>query len=97
MKQRFSLGLLVVMVALLVVGGAGFGTQWQKTMLLRGELDGLRDQERELKALRAANERLREQQVSAAELTALRADHAALPRLRAEMEALTKHAPAVER
>jgi hypothetical protein len=95
MKQKLSLGFLVVLAALLVAGGVGLASQWQQTMLLRGELDGLHDQERELKALQAANERLRGQQVSAAELAALRADHAALLRLRAELEALKKGMPTV--
>jgi hypothetical protein len=97
MKPRLSPGFLVLLGVLLVAGGLSLASQWQQTMLLRGELDGLRDQERELKALRAANGRLRGQQVSATELAALRADHAAVARLRAEMEALTKHAPAVGR
>jgi hypothetical protein len=94
MKRQSSFGFLVVLVALLVVGGLGLASQWQETILLRGKLDGLRDQERELKALRSENERLRGQQVSAAELAALRADHAAVGRLRAELEALKKSAPA---
>src|SRR3989304_1701050 len=94
MKHRLSLGFLVVVVALLVAGGVGLASRWQETMLLRGELDGLRDQEREWKKLRFENERLRGQQVAAAELEALRADHAAVGRLRAELEALKKSAPA---
>jgi hypothetical protein len=96
MKPRLSLGILVLL-GVLLAGGVGLASQWRQTILLRGELDGLRDQERELKALRSENERLRVQQVSAAELTALRADHAALARLRAEMEALTKPATSVRR
>lgn len=94
MKQRSSVGFLVMVAVLVVAGGLGLASQWQQTMLLRGELDGLHDQERELKALRSANERLRGQQVSASELAALRADHAAVGRLRAELEVLKKGAPA---
>ena len=82
-----------MLTVLIIAGGVGLALQWQQTMLLRGELDGLHDQERELKALRAANERLREQQVSTAELSALRADHAAVGRLRAELSALEKVTP----
>jgi uncharacterized protein involved in exopolysaccharide biosynthesis len=40
--------------------------------------------------LRAENARLRSGQISEEELERLRADHAALPRLRAEIEALRK-------
>jgi hypothetical protein len=94
MKHRSTFGFFVVLTVLIIAGGVGLASRWQQTMLLRGELDGLRDQERELKALRAANEGLRGQQVSAAELAALRADHAAVGRLRAELEALKKVTPA---
>ena len=45
--------------------------------------------------LRSENERLRALQVPSAELDRLRADHAALVRLRAELEDLRKRAPAV--
>ncbi len=81
-----------MLTVLIVAGSAGLASQWQQTMLLRGELDGLRDQEREWKALRVENERLRAQQIPAAELAALRADHVAVARLRAELEALKKGA-----
>jgi hypothetical protein len=47
------------------------------------------------KVLPIRNHRVPE--LSASEPAALRADHTALPRFLAEMEALTKHAPAMER
>jgi hypothetical protein len=46
----------------------------------------------ELSRLKVENQRLRQKQIPAAELAALRADHDALPRLRSELEALTKTA-----
>ena len=51
----------------------------------------------DLARVRAENERLKERQISTTELEALRADHAALPRLRAELEALKPRPPAAGR
>ena len=93
MKHRLSLGFIVVVAALAVAGGAGLASQWQQTMALRSELELARLEVGELERLRAENKRLRDQQVSAAELEALRADHAALPRLRTEIEALKRTTP----
>ena len=90
MKRRSSLGFLVVMAVLVVVGGIGLALQRQETTLLRAELDLARSETRELGRLLEQNRQLREQQISDAELEMLRADHAALPGLRAEIEAFKK-------
>ncbi len=58
------------------------------------EIEHLRAENRDFEPLRAENQRWRGRQISAAELELLRADHAALPRLRAELEALKKGAQA---
>lgn len=79
-----------MVIALVVTGGAGLASRWQETMLLRGEIGLLRLDVSELERLRAENLRLREKQIPATVLEVLRADHAALPRLRAEIEALNK-------
>jgi hypothetical protein len=95
MKQQSYLGFCVVVAGLVIVGGVGLVSQWQKTMALRVELELARVEAGELARLRAENRRLREKQIPAAELEALRADHAALPRLRAEIEALKRASPGV--
>jgi hypothetical protein len=76
-------------VAVCVIGGGvAFGRM--ETARLRYELQGLREQCARKVELRAENARLRSGQISEEELERLRADHAALPRLRAEIEALRK-------
>ena len=77
-----------MVAALVIAGGAGLVLQWQQTMQLRGELERARFETEKLAQLRAENQRLRDRQIPAEKLEALRADHAALPRLRAELEAL---------
>lgn len=74
---------LVAAVVLLVLG-----RQWLTTAELRSSLELARGHTDELSLLQTENRRLKEKQVSAAELERLRADHAALPRLRAEVEAV---------
>ena len=69
-------------------GGAGLVWQRQEALLLRAERDVGHFEMRELQHLRAENARLRESEIPAAELEVLRSDHAALPRLRAELDAL---------
>jgi hypothetical protein len=90
MKNRSSLGFFVVLAAFAMAGGAGLWTQWLRTMSLRTELEAARAEVGELERLRMENTRLRSQQISPAQLAALRADHAALPQLRAQVEALNK-------
>lgn len=62
-------------------------------MELRVALERTKADADELTRLRDENRRLRAQQISSTELERLRSDHAALPRLRAELEAL-QHPPA---
>ena len=79
----------------MVIGGSiAFTREWQERMALRGELDLVRSEVSELARLRVENDRLRAKQIPAPELEALRADHTALPRLRAELAALKKRAGA---
>ena len=92
MHRRFSFGFPAVVIGLAIASGVGLAAQWQKTLLLRGELERVRWEAEELERLRAENLRLRGKQISPAELEALRADHAAVTRLRAELEVLRKPA-----
>jgi Tfp pilus assembly protein PilN len=87
MKSLGSPGFLIVIGVLVAAAGLGLAQQWRQTLLLRGEVELARSDVVELAQLQAENERLRARQVSVAELEQLRADHAALPRLRAELEA----------
>lgn len=77
------------MVTALVAAGAGaWAWHWRETAGLRTELEVIRTSAAELARMRAENQRLRAQQVSAEELARLRSDHEALPRLRAEVESV---------
>lgn len=78
------------MLLLVAAAGAVLWSQRLQTLSLRAELVAGRAAAGELAGLRAENQRLREKQITAAQLEALRADHAALPRLRAQVEALKK-------
>lgn len=88
-SSRFTLALTLV----LLVGGAACGWQRWQTTLLRDDLALQKIAAEELERLSAENARLKDRQVSAAELETLRADHAAVVRLRAEIEALDRAAP----
>jgi hypothetical protein len=93
MRPRSSLGFFLVLAALVVGGGIGLALQWRQSITLRVELERSRFRAEEMAHLRSENQRLREKQIPAVELERLRADHAALPRLRAEIEALNKPSP----
>ena len=80
--------LSVVLLALAFVAGAALWLQRQSATQLRGEIALLRDEHRKLAELRAENARLIAAQPSAAQLEAMRADHAAVLRLRGEIEKL---------
>jgi hypothetical protein len=90
MKPCSSVPFFVLLIAVLVTAVAGIGWRQRQTAALRDELAAVSRTAHELARLRTENVRLREKQIPAAELEALRADHAALPRLRAEIEALRK-------
>lgn len=65
---------------------------WRQSVELRTAVEAVRIEVSELSRLQVENQRLREKLIPAAELAALRADHDALPRLRSELDALTKRA-----
>jgi hypothetical protein len=88
MKSRSSFVFLVVLGALGLAGAEGAAHQWQQSIELRTAVELGRAEVSELSQLQAENRRLRQKQISAAELASLRADHAALIRLRAELETL---------
>jgi len=90
MKRQLSFGFLAVLTAIVVASGAALWSQRLQTMFLRLELDAARAEMGALERLRAENTRLRAQQIPVAQLEAWRADHAALPQLRAQVEALNK-------
>jgi len=92
MKKIATGRILSLLLALCLVVGASIMWQRQQTVQLRDELEQTRMEASELMRLREENRRWREKQIPTAELEALRADHAALPRLRAELEALSKSA-----
>jgi hypothetical protein len=95
MHKHSQLRFIVPAVAaiLLVVGGIAY--QRSETRVLRLELQDAKRVEAEILQLRKENERLKSRQIPAAELEQLRSDHAALPRLRAELSDLRKRASAV--
>jgi hypothetical protein len=78
-----------VIVVLLVVGLGGILlSQWKTTLQLEGQLEAARLAREDLARLRVEGERLQARQVSREQLETLRADHAAVARLRAELQAL---------
>jgi hypothetical protein len=93
-RHRPILGFVVLLGLVLGSVGAGMLSAWQERVLLRAERDLGKLEMRDWDRLRAENARLRGSQISAAELQRLRADHAALPRLRAELDALSRPAAA---
>jgi len=90
MNPRRSFKLVFMLAALVATVGVVLALQRQDTIALRRELAQVRASTVDLERLHAENRRLRDNQISAAELATLRADHAALPRLWSELETLTK-------
>ena len=82
----------VALLALAVVAGAGFALQRQSAAALQQEITLLREENHRLARLRAENQRLQADQVPVMEVERLRADHAALLRLRAEIEEMKARA-----
>jgi hypothetical protein len=80
---RFTAGLLLVLA---LVAGAWLWLQRQAAETLRAELALLREQNIELARLRADNEQLKASQLPTQELERLQADHAAVLRLRTEVQ-----------
>lgn len=84
---------ILIGVAVLSVGAVWIGVQqFQAGRELCAELADLRHRQIEEARLRSENPRLRDAQVQASELEGLRADHAAVVRLRGEIEALRQRA-----
>lgn len=90
MKHKSPVVFLAALAVLALGGGAALFIQRQETTRLEAERDLARFRQDDLAKLQAENQKLQARQVPAAELAALRADHAALLRLRAELEALKK-------
>lgn len=90
MKPLISPVFLLVLTGLTIAGGTALFTQWRQSMQHRLALEHAKLDAAELAQLREENRRLRAQQISPAELERLRSDHVALPRLRAELEALRR-------
>jgi len=80
--------LSALLLALALVAGAMLWLQRQAAAELRGEIALLRDESRELARLRKENQRLAAALPPAAELESLRADRAAIGRMRSEIDAL---------
>jgi hypothetical protein len=94
MKTGSSLGFWFLLLALLAAGGFGFAGQREEGNLLRAKLTLLQTEAKEVAQLQAENLRLRDLQIPAEKLAALREDHAAVLRLRAELAFLQKQAAA---
>jgi hypothetical protein len=80
--------LSVVMLVLALVSGAAWLLQREATAQLGDEIGLLRDENQKLAVVRAENVRIIAALPASAALEAMRADHAAVSRLRAEIEKL---------
>jgi hypothetical protein len=90
MKRQPSVAITVVGVVMAITALLGNARQWLQRLELRSAVESARLDVAEFTRLQTEHQRLREKQISLAEFAALRADHEALPRLRAELDALTK-------
>lgn len=85
----------VLCVGVLAAGfGWGMLRQWEQNRMLRIERWALQREADDVQRLGAENRRLLASQVSTVELERLRADRAALPRLREELADLQKRSQA---
>lgn len=85
------------LVAVAVAMSIAAWLRHEEAVTLRAEVGLLREDKKELARQRAENRRLKAAQLPAAELAALQADHDAVVRLRAEIEALKARTAAEER
>lgn len=93
MKARRTVsGVVVAAILIAVAAGIGVAREWSETQALRAEVELARTEAAELGRVRAENQRLRKKQITTGELAALRADHAAVVRLRGELESLKARA-----
>ena len=90
MNARSGFIFSLVLTGIVIAGVTALATQWRQSEELRAMLDRAKFDAGELARLRDKNRRLRGQQIPPVELERLRSDHAALPRLRAELEALQR-------
>ena len=90
MLSRTQYRFIVVSSAIILITGTGIVFQQREGRTLRVELQDAKRIEAEVVRLRSENERLQSQQISATELERLRSDHAALLRLRSELNELKK-------
>lgn len=81
---KYTVGVLAV------ITGAGLAIQWQINDSLRSEIALLRGENQQVSQLRLEHERLVAAQVPPAMLESLRSDHAAVERLRGEVELMRK-------
>lgn len=84
----------LALLTLALMAGAAFLLQRQQGETLRAELALRRDEQAAVARLRLENARLKAAQPPAADLERLRADRAALARLRSEIDGLTARAEA---
>lgn len=78
------------LLALAAAAALGFALQRTESAALRREIHLLREESRALVRLKAENERLKAAQTPLTEIERLRADHAAVQRLRDEIEAMKR-------
>ena len=94
MSSRPPFRFLVSVGGLTLIVLIGIAYQRSESRALRLELQDAKRVATEIVQLRKENERLKSGQIPAAELEQLRSDHAALPRLRAELSELKKRTSA---
>lgn len=80
----------VALMALAVAAGAGFWLQREEAAVLRREVGWLKEENAALGRLRTENARLKAAETPAHEIERLRADRAAVLRLRAEIDAMKR-------
>ncbi len=85
----------VLLIAALLAGAA-WALERKSSAVLREQITLLHSERRDLAALRAENETLKQRQPPEKELAALRADHAAAARLRNELNTLREQITAAE-
>ena len=78
------------LLALAAAAALGFALQRTESAALQREIHLLREDSRALVRLKAENERLKAAQTPLTEIERLRADHAAVQRLRDEIEAMKR-------
>jgi len=92
--SRWIAGVLVVLAS---VSGAALGLQRREAEVLRGQIALLREERGEWQQMGEENRRRAAEQVVPEELARLPADHAAVVRLRGEIERLRESVQARER